>query len=43
MGIFALGDILKAKVDKLLGNITGFKTYISVILVILKETLYNHI
>ena len=37
MGMCALGDILKAKVDELLGNIEGIKTYIDNIFVLGKD------
>ena len=29
MGMFTLGDIYQSKVDKILGNIEGVKTYIN--------------
>ena len=37
MGMCASGGIFKSKVDELLGNIEGFKTYIDDILVLSKE------
>ena len=43
MGMFDLGDIFQAKVDKLLGDIEGFKTYIADVLVLSKERLSNHV
>ena len=43
MGMCALGDIFQAKVDKLLGDIEGVKTYIDDILAFSKESLYKHI
>ena len=43
MGMCALGDIFRAKVDKLLGDIEGVKTYIDDILAFIKESLYKHI
>ena len=43
MGMCASGDISQAKVDKLLGDIKGIKTYIDDILVLRKESFYNNI
>ena len=43
MGMCASGDILQAKVDKLLGDIKGVKVYIDAILVLRKEIFSNHI
>ena len=43
MGMCASGDILQAKVDKLLGDIEGVKTYIDDILVLGKDGFENHI
>ena len=43
LDICASGDIFQAKVDKLLGDIEGVKTYIDDILVLNKERFYNHI
>ena len=43
MGMCALGDILKAKVDELLGDIEGVKTYIDDILILNKDSFENHI
>ena len=37
MGMCTLGDIFQAKVDKLLGDIEGVKTYIDDILVLIKD------
>ena len=42
MGMCALVDIFEAKVDNLLGDIKGVKTYIDNILVLSKESFYNH-
>ena len=39
MGMCALVDIFQVKVDKLLGDIEGIKTYIDDILVLIKENL----
>ena len=38
MGMCASGDIFQAKVDKLLGDIEGVKTYIDNILVLSKDS-----
>ena len=43
MVICAAGDIFQYKVDALLGDIEGVKTYIDDILVLSKEILYKHI
>ena len=43
MGMCTSGDILQATLDELLGYIEGIKTYIDDILVLRKESLYNHI
>ena len=43
IGIYALGDIFQDKVDKLISDIEGVKTYIDDILVLSKEGLSNHI
>ena len=43
MGMWASGDILQAKVDGLLGDIEGVKTYIDDILVLSKDSFENHI
>ena len=43
MGICALCDIFQEKVDKLLGNIEGVKTYIDDIIVLSKESFSNNI
>ena len=40
---YALGDIFQAKVDKLLGDIKGVKTYIDYISFLSKESFYKHI
>ena len=43
MGMCASGDIFRAKVDKLLDDIEGFKMYIGYILVLSKDLYINHI
>ena len=43
MGMCALGDILQDKVDELLGDIKGVKTYIGNLLVLIREIFSNHI
>ena len=43
MGMCALGDIFQAKVDELLGNIEGIKTYTGDKIVLIKCCLKNHI
>ena len=43
MGMCANGDIFQAKVDKLIGDIEGVKTYICDILVLSKDSFENHI
>ena len=43
MGMCALGDILQAKVDEILGDIEGVKTYINDILVLRNDCFTNHI
>ena len=43
MGMCASGDIFQAKVDELLGNIEGIKTYTGDKLVLIKCCLKNHI
>ena len=43
MGMCASGGIFQAKVDDLLGNIKGIKTYIDDILVLSKDIFSNHI
>ena len=43
MGLFASGDIFQAKVDELLSDIEGFKTYIDDILVLGKRISSQHI
>ena len=43
MGICASGDIFQAKLDELLGDIDGVKTYIDDILVLGKDSFENHI
>ena len=43
MGTCALGDIFQAKVDDLLSDIKGVKTYIDDILVLRKDIFENHI
>ena len=42
IGMCASADIYKSKVDKLLGNIKGVKTYIDDILVLTKDCFKNH-
>ena len=42
MGMCASLDILQAKVDKIIGDIEGFKTYIDDILVLSKERFSKH-
>ena len=43
MGMCSSGDIFQAKVDYLLGDIEGIKTYINYILVLRKESFSKHI
>ena len=43
MGMCASGDIFQAKVDKIISDIEGFRTYIDDISFLIKETLYNHV
>ena len=43
MGMYASVDIFQAKVDKLLGDIEGVKTYIGDILVLIKDSFEKHI
>ena len=43
MGMCALGGIFQAKVDKILGDVEGVKTYIDYILVLIKDSFENHI
>ena len=43
MGMYALEYILQDKVDKLICDIDGIKTFIDDILVLRKEILYKHI
>ena len=43
MGMCAPGDILQAKLDELIGDTKGVKSYIDDILVLCKESLSNHI
>ena len=42
MGILSLCDIFQSKVDNILGDIEGIKTYIDDILVLIKESLSEH-
>ena len=42
MGMCPSGDIFQAKVDKLLGDIQGVKTYIDDILVLSKDSFEKH-
>ena len=42
IGMCASGDIIQDKVDKLLGDIKGVKTYINDILVLNKDSYENH-
>ena len=43
MGMRASGDIFQSKVDKILGDIKGFKMYINDILVLSKNCSKNHV
>ena len=43
IGMCASGDIFQAKLDKLIGDIEGVKTYIDGILVLRKDRFENHI
>ena len=43
MGMCASGDIFRSKVDELLGDIEGVKTYIHDIIVVGKDSFENHI
>ena len=43
MGMYALVDIFQAKVDELLGDIGGIKTYIGDILVLIKDSFEKYI
>ena len=43
MGMCTSGDIFQAKLDKLLGDIEGVKTYIDYIIVLGKDRFENHI
>ena len=43
MGLWSSGDIFRAKVDKILGDIDGFKTNTNDILVLSKEILSKQI
>ena len=43
MGMCAYGDIFQAKVDEILGDIEGIKTYIYDILVLIKDIFEKHI
>ena len=43
IGIFTLGDISRAKVDNLIGDIKSVKTYINDISVLIKEIFYKNI
>ena len=43
MGMCASGDILQSKVNELLGDIEGIKTYIDDIIVLSKDIFENHI
>ena len=43
MGMCISGDIFQAKVDGLIGDIKGIKTYIDEILVLSKDSFENHI
>ena len=42
MGMCAYGDILQAKLDKLLGDIEGVKTYTDDKIVLCKDSFENH-
>ena len=43
MGMCASGDIFQAKVDELIGDIEGIKTYIDDILILIKNIFEKHI
>ena len=43
MGMCASGDIFQDKVDKLLGEIKGLKTYIDDIIILSKDIFEKHI
>ena len=43
MGMFASEDIIQSKVDELIGDIKGVKTYIDDILVLIKDCFKKHI
>ena len=43
MGMYNVGDLFQAKVDKLLGDIKGVKTDIDDILYLRKKSFYKHI
>ena len=43
LGVCASGDILQAKIDKILSDIKGIKTYIDDILVLGQDIFENHI
>ena len=43
MGMCAYGDIFQSKVDELLGDVKGVKTYIGDIIVLGKDSFENHI
>ena len=43
MGMCASGDIFQSKVDKIIGDIEGVKTYINDISVLRKHIFSNHI
>ena len=43
MGMFDLGDVPQAKLDELLDDIKGIKTYINDILVLSKDSFEEHI
>ena len=43
MGMYASGDVFKSKLDELLGDIEGVKTYINDIIVLSKDCFKNHI
>ena len=43
MGMCAYGDIFQSKVDEILSDIKGVKTYIDDILVLGKDSFENHI
>ena len=43
MVMLATGDIFQAKLNKIIGNIEAIKTYLDSILVLIKESFFEHI